>query len=139
MKFKLPADIVRRATKKFAGFSSDVDVTMAIVGGKYKAAIVWWLNEKKVLRYSEIQRHVPAASARMLSQQLKELVADGVVERRLYPVVPPKTEYSLTPLGKSLVPVVNALCDWGYDFLHLLGLPSICEEAESKKGAAHGK
>ena len=85
---------------------------MDVIGGKYKAMIVYELI-KGTRRYSEIQKAVPQATPRMLSKQLKELEEDGVINRVLYPVVPPKTEYSLTELGKTLVPIVVSLCKWG--------------------------
>ncbi len=124
----VPKNLKADLKKRFTGATSDVEVTMAIMGGKYKSEIIWHLSEKKVLRYSELQRLVPAATAKMLSQQLKELEATGVVNRKLYPVVPPRTEYSLTSLGETLVPVITTMCDWGYDFLHAIGLPSPCDE-----------
>ena len=72
---------------------------------------------------SEIQRALPQATPRMLSKQLKELEKDGIVLRVLYPVVPPKTEYSLTEFGQTLVPIVRALCAWGEHYFELAGLP----------------
>lgn len=98
-----------------------IEATMAIIGGKYKVLIIYELIGK-TLRYSELQRLLPIATPRMLSRQLKELEADGIVKRVLYPVVPPKTEYSLTPLGESLVPIIEALSAWGKDYYHGKGL-----------------
>ncbi|MBQ9211471.1 MAG: winged helix-turn-helix transcriptional regulator [Clostridia bacterium] len=69
----------------------------------------------------------PQATPRMLSKQLKELEEDGVINRILYPVVPPKTEYSLTEIGQTLVPIVDALCKWGEHYFELAGLPVPCE------------
>ena len=94
-----------------------IEATMAIIGGKYKVLIIYELIGK-TLRYSELQRLLPVATPRMLSRQLKELEADGIVRRVLYPVVPPKTEYSLTELGESLVPIIEALSAWGKDYYH---------------------
>ena len=92
-----------------------VEAAIAVIGGKYKAIIIWWLNEKGVMRYSEIQRRVPQATAKMLSQQLREMESDGIISRKVYPVVPPKTEYTLTGLGKATVPIVHAMDKWGAD------------------------
>jgi DNA-binding HxlR family transcriptional regulator len=107
-----------------------VEAAIAVIGGKYKAIIIWWLNEKGVMRYSEIQRRVPQATAKMLSQQLREMEADGIISRKVYPVVPPKTEYALTDLGKATVPIVHAMDKWGADFFTRLGVPIPCDEEE---------
>lgn len=75
--------------------------------------ILYHLLEDRVLRYNQIQKYIPQATAKMLTQQLRELEADGLIHREVYPVVPPKTEYSLTERGKSLEPVIYSVCDWG--------------------------
>lgn len=98
-----------------------IEAAMDMIGGKYKVLIIYELIGK-TLRYSELQRLLPVATPRMLSRQLKELENDGIVRRVLYPVVPPKTEYSLTPLGKTLVPIIQDLSAWGKDYYHLKGL-----------------
>ncbi len=95
------------------------------VNGVWK---LWHLNVSSVMRYNEIQKAIPQATAKMLSQQLKELESDGIIRRKLYPVVPPKTEYSLTELGKPLVPIVNAMSDWGHNYFEYLGVPDPCPE-----------
>ena len=105
-----------------------VKAAIAVLGGKYKAIIIWHLNVNKIMRYNEIQKAIPQATAKMLSQQLKELENDGIVRRKLYPVVPPKTEYSLTEQGKTLVPIVNSMSDWGHQYFDFLGLPDPCPE-----------
>ena len=103
-------------------FICPVEAAMDVIGGKYKAMIVYELIDG-TKRYNEIQKGVPQATPRMLSKQLKELEADGVINRVLYPVVPPKTEYSLTELGRTLVPIVEDLCSWGEHYFKLAGLP----------------
>ena len=100
---------------------------MDVVGGKYKAQIVYELMQG-TKRYNEIQRALPQATPRMLSKQLKELETDGVISRTLYPVVPPRTEYSLTDLGRTLAPIVDALCRWGERYFALAGVPVPGEE-----------
>ena len=115
-------------TEKALSYNCPVEAAMDIVGGKYKAIIIYHLIDA-TLRYSELQREIPQATPKMLSQQLKELEADGIVNRVLYPVVPPKTEYSLTELGKTLVPIIQALCDWGENYFKLLGVPNPCDES----------
>ena len=108
--------------EKIKTYICPVEAAMDVIGGKYKAMIVYELIDG-TKRYSEIQKGVPQATPRMLSKQLKELEADGVINRVLYPVVPPKTEYSLTELGRTLVPIVEDLCSWGEHYFKLAGLP----------------
>lgn len=114
--------------KKALTFHCSVEATIAVLGGKYKAIIIWHLNVNKIMRYNEIQKAIPQATAKMLSQQLKELENDGIVKRKLYPVVPPKTEYSLTEQGKTLVPIINSMSDWGHQYFDFLGIPDPCPE-----------
>ena len=108
--------------EKVKGYNCPVEAAMDVIGGKYKALIVYELING-TRRYNENARAVPQATPRMLSKQLKELEEDGVINRVLYPVVPPKTEYSLTELGRTLVPIVEALCTWGEHYFHLAGVP----------------
>ena len=93
-----------------------VDATVSIMGGKYKAVILWNLKNE-TLRHSQIHKLVPSATDKMLTQQLREMEKDGLIERKVYAVVPPKTEYSLTELGKTLIPVLNVMCDWGMEYI----------------------
>ena len=102
-----------------------VSATLALIGGKYKALILWHLSEGK-LRYSELQKRIVGATAKMLTQQLREMEADQLIHRRTYPVVPPRVEYSLTELGKSLLPVLVAMRDWGAEYLRSQDLQSVC-------------
>jgi DNA-binding HxlR family transcriptional regulator len=86
--------------------------TLRVVSGRWKVPIVWVLFDG-TLRFSELHRKMPPVTPKMLAQQLRELERDGIVLRRVYPQVPPKVEYSLTPAGRSLRPVVEAMCKWG--------------------------
>ncbi len=113
--------------EKLKNYNCPVEATMNIVGGKYKTLIIYNLIDN-TLRYSELQKRIPHATPKMLSQQLKELEADGIINRVLYPVVPPKTEYSLTDLGKTLVPIVQSLRDWGEKYFEILGVPNPCNQ-----------
>ena len=115
-------------TEKIRDYNCPVEAAVDVVGGKYKAIIIYHLMDA-TLRYSQLHKLIPRATPKMLSQQLKELESDGIVRRVLYPVVPPKTEYSLTELGRTLVPVVRALCDWGKEFLESLEQSDSCLEA----------
>lgn len=89
-----------------------VELTLGTLQGKWKVLILWHIRQS-TLRYSEIRRKLPKVSHKMLSQQLRELEADGLIHRELYPVVPPKTEYSLTDEGLTLLPVLTAMQQWG--------------------------
>ena len=97
-------------------FNCPVEATIQLIGGKYKAVILWHLMNQ-TLRYSEIHNRIPNATDKMLAQQLRELEKDGLINRTVYPVVPPKTEYSLTGFGQTLAPILDAMCDWGTDYL----------------------
>lgn len=98
-------------------FHCPVDATMSVIGGKYKAIILYHLRVDGVLRFNQLQKYIPQATPKMLTQQLRELEADGFIHREVYPVVPPKTEYSLTELGQTLVPIVDAICQWGREHM----------------------
>lgn len=106
-------------TKKCAGFTCPVEATIQLIGGKYKAVILWHLMNQ-TLRYSELHRLMPRATDKMLTQQLRELEGDGLIDRKVYPVVPPKTEYSLTAFGESLAPILDEMCNWGEAYLEML-------------------
>ncbi len=93
-------------------FACPVELTMSCLAGKWKILLLWHLRNA-TLRYSELRRRLPKISHKMLAQQLRELEADGLVHREVYPVVPPKTEYSLTDEGSRLVPALQALQQWG--------------------------
>ena len=94
-------------------FHCPVQATMSVIGGKYKAVILHYLRTRGTLRFSELQHLVPYATSKVLTQQLRELQMDGILRREVYPVVPPKTEYSLTERGQTLSPLVEAICSWG--------------------------
>lgn len=89
-----------------------VNITLSILGGKWKPVILWYLNEN-TLRFSELEKNIPGITQKMLTQQLREMEADKLITRKVYPQVPPKVEYSITTHGKSLTPVLEALGDWG--------------------------
>lgn len=89
--------------------------TMSLIGGKWKMYILFWLWHSDVMRYNELKKAMEGITHKMLSNQLKELSNDGLVLRKEYPQVPPKVEYSLTELGKSLMPVLHEICGWGME------------------------
>ena len=98
---------------------SPVEATLELIGGKYKALILWNLSEGK-LRFSELRRQITSATPKMLTQQLRELEAEHLIHREVYPIVPPKVEYSLTETGRSLLPILIAMRDWGCNYLSQL-------------------
>jgi DNA-binding HxlR family transcriptional regulator len=85
---------------------------LRILEGRWKMVILFHLFARPVLRFSELERAIPAVSQKMLIQQLRELERDGVVQRTIYPQVPPKVEYSLTEWGRALCPALDALLQW---------------------------
>ncbi len=105
---------------KLEKFKCPVGVTLNVIGGKYKILIIWYLFENKVLRYSELQRILKGVTPKMLITQLREMEEDKLIKRIVYPVVPPKVEYSLTNLGKSLIPIILEMKKWGEAYLQLL-------------------
>ncbi len=98
--------------KPYYEIKCPIEAALQLIGGKYKTIILWHLQNGK-MRYSELHRLIPRATDKMLAQQLRELEKDGLIDRKVYPVIPPKTEYSLTEFGKTLKPVLDSLCDWG--------------------------
>lgn len=89
-----------------------LDLTGEVLYGKWKIRLLWFINEG-FLRPSELQRKIPDASRRVLHIQLNELEKHTLIEKTIYPVVPPKVEYRLTEFGKTLIPVISILGDWG--------------------------
>lgn len=93
-------------------FKCPVETAIDMLAGKWKILIIWYLRDEKK-RFSELQKLLPNATQKMLIQKLRELEMDGLVHREVYPVVPPKVEYSLTEYGKTLKPIIKQLYLWG--------------------------
>ena len=88
--------------------------TLSVIGGKYKMIIMYWLTEyREVMRFNELKRAIGTISFKTLSATLKELETDQLIIRKEYPQIPPKVEYRLSDRGKSLIPVLNMMCEWG--------------------------
>ena len=102
-----------------------VEATLELIGGKYKALILWHLSEK-TLRFSELRKAISGATAKMLTQQLRELESQKLIHREVFPIIPPKVEYSLTDLGRSLLPILVAMRDWGANYLKTKNLEANC-------------
>ncbi len=92
-----------------------VNTTLALIGGKWKVVILYQLTIK-TQRFNELHRLIPGITQRMLTLQLREMEQDGLVHREVYPVVPPKVEYSLSEFGRTLLPVVQSMHDWGVSY-----------------------
>lgn len=106
-------------------FNCPVEATLSLIGGKYKPLILWHLADRP-LHYMELQRRIPSATPKMLSQQLRDLDQCGMVHREVIPEKPPKTVYSLTTFGESIIPVIDAMCQWGTDYLDGLDVQPPC-------------
>lgn len=89
-----------------------VTTTLSVIGGKWKPIILFIIQEEKK-RFGQIKKLIPAITQKMLTQQLRELEQDGIIHRKVYPVVPPKVEYSMTDYGLSLSPILKAMAEWG--------------------------
>jgi len=87
--------------------------TMSLIQGKYKMFILYTLMEFTVVRFNEMKKYIGGITYKTLSSTLKQLEADGLINRREYPQIPPKVEYSLTERGRSLIPILDQMCDWG--------------------------
>ena len=108
-----------RKAKKTPAYHCPVEATLDVIGGKWKVVILFWLRDG-VCRFGELRRRIPEVSERMLTQQLRELEGHGIVRRQVYPVVPPRVEYSLTPYGRTLCPITELMCAWGKQYIKRL-------------------
>nr|WP_026683219.1 helix-turn-helix domain-containing protein [Priestia megaterium] len=94
-------------------YHCEKELTLSILSGKWKVVILWHLGVEGSHRFSDLQRLFENISHKTLSNQLKELIEDGIVSRKVYPETPPKVEYSMTELGYTLLPIVESMYDWG--------------------------
>ncbi len=101
-----------------------VATTLDLIGGKYKALILWHLADGK-LRFSQLQKAIKS-TPKMLTQQLRELESQKLIHREVFPIIPPRVEYSLTELGQSLMPILVAMRDWGAGYMKSKNLESSC-------------
>ena len=103
---------VKRTRTDTCGRKCPADPAVALIGGRWKIPVLWHLLAG-TRRFGELKRALPGCTAKMLTRQLRELESAGVIRRKVYAQVPPKVEYSLTPKGKTLKPVIDAMCRWG--------------------------
>lgn len=87
--------------------------TMSLIQGKYKMFILYTLMEFKIVRFNEMKKYIGSITYKTLSSTLKQLESDNLINRKEYPQIPPKVEYSLTERGRSLIPILDMMCDWG--------------------------
>lgn len=102
-------------------FYNPVEFAMSQIGGTWKIPILWRLRNR-VFRYGELRKDIPHISDKMLTTQLRQLEADGLVHREVYPVVPPKTEYSLTEKGRQAIPLIEAIRNYGLELMAQAGI-----------------
>lgn len=102
--------------KKEVNEDCPVGATLGVLSGKWKLLILFSLSQS-VKRFSELRREIPDITQRMLTNQLRDLEARHIIHREVYPCVPPKVEYSLTPIGKTLLPLLDELKSWGVSYI----------------------
>ncbi|MCB1193853.1 MAG: helix-turn-helix transcriptional regulator [Leptospiraceae bacterium] len=102
-------------------FHNPVEFVLNKLGGTWKIPILWNLNEKK-MRYGELQRSLNGVSSKMLTMQLRELEQDGFIDRKVFPVIPPHTEYSITEKGERVIPLIKMMRDYGIKMLKEEGI-----------------
>ncbi len=90
-----------------------VDYAFKRIGGKYKGRLIWYLNNRTIMRYGELRKELSDITPKMLTQSLRELEEDNLIVRKVFHQVPPKVEYSLTNVGNELIPFINYLKEWG--------------------------
>lgn len=103
-------------TRNGKSYHCPVEAALDVIGGKWKPLILWALGDS-VLRFNELQKALPGVNTKMLTKQLRELEEDGVITRKIYPEVPPRVEYAITDFGRTLIPILQALCNWGAGYL----------------------
>lgn len=119
-------------------FNCEKELTLYVIGGKWKMLILWHLGKEGTKRFGELKALMPGITQRMLVNQLRELEEDLIVERKVYPVVPPKVEYSLTEQGKSLMPILDSMYEWGKNYMeNVMDTPanksaSICNHSKKR-------
>ena len=101
-------------------FNCEKELTLSVIGGKWKMLILWHLGKEGTKRFSELKALMPGITQKMLVNQLRELQEDLIIHREVYPVVPPKVEYSLTEQGQSLIPILEIMYKWGKNYKKII-------------------
>lgn len=105
-------------TKNGKTYHCPVEAALEVIGGKWKPLILWALGDN-IMRFNELQKGLPGVNSKMLTKQLRELEQDGIILRTVYPEVPPRVEYAITDFGRTLIPILQALCNWGAHYLEI--------------------
>lgn len=100
-----------------SNYRCEIEITLEVIGGKWKALLLWNLGNYEVIRFNEFRRIIPEITQKMLTQQLRSLEEDGLINRKVYNQVPPMVEYSLSETGKKLMPILEAMDDWGKEYV----------------------
>lgn len=100
-----------------SNYQCEIELTLEILSGKWKALLIWNLHLHEVIRYNEFRRLIPSITQKMLTQQLKELEKYGIIFRKVYPSVPPMVEYTLTETGQKLIPIMESMDLWGKEYV----------------------
>lgn len=120
-----------KTAEKLNAQQNGIDATLDVIGGKWKIQILWSIRNK-AKRFSEIKDDVDGITQKMLTQQLKEFLRDGIASRKSYPEIPPRVEYKLTDYGKTLVPVLETLNKWGDMHLERMGQKEVAKKAQQQ-------
>lgn len=100
-------------------FLYEMEVALEVISGKWKSAIIWNLYLEENIRFNGFLKIIPEITQKMLTQQLRNLESSNLITRKIYPVVPPVVDYSLTPLGKELIPILEDMNRWGKKFISM--------------------
>ncbi|NJR75184.1 MAG: helix-turn-helix transcriptional regulator, partial [Scytonema sp. CRU_2_7] len=128
-----------RASQLALEYTCPVEVTLEVIGGKWKCVILWWLR-RDAKRFSELRLLIPGITQKVLTQKLRELERDGLIRRETYRETPPRVEYSLTPYGETVRPITELMCNWGknhkseyeFGYLRLKGLRILVVATEAE-------
>jgi DNA-binding HxlR family transcriptional regulator len=104
-----------KKSKKECAYHCEIEAAFAVIGGKWKAGIIWHIGKEKP-RFNELRIPLETISPRMLAKQLRELEADGLVIRTMYPEIPPRVEYELTNAGKAIIPILESISKWVIEY-----------------------
>ncbi|MBP1043016.1 helix-turn-helix transcriptional regulator [Vagococcus sp. BWB3-3] len=94
-------------------YLNEFDATMQLIQGKWKIYLLYEIADNQIARFNQLSRSLPAISNKILTNQLRELEQDGLIQRKVFPEVPPRVEYQLTTKGHSIIPVLDIICQWG--------------------------
>ena len=114
-------------------FQCKKELTLAMIGGKWKMLILWRLGKEGTKRFTELKARMPGITQKILTNQLRELEDDFLISRKVYPQVPPKVEYSLTECGISLIPILESMYSWGTNYEEYISKEKSIEDSEKSE------